>query len=196
MHRDFRMWTATVALLIGVGLAAGLAFVQEFSAEQTTITGGKKEVDKLCYRPDRWRLETKGGMFPDITIFRLDKKLIWKLFPKERQYMEIPLTPEDLPLPERITGEIDRRVVGQEEIEGLICDKLVIRYSSASAEGGVAEMYLWISQQLKVPLRTEAPDLNWRTELKDIKMGPQADELFEVPQGYEVFAPSLEFFIH
>jgi hypothetical protein len=187
---------AIVALLWGLGLTSSLAFAQEFSAKQTTITQGKKQVDVLYYRPDRWRMEAKGGPFSDVTIFRLDKKVVWKLFPNERKYMEIPLIPEDLPLPERITGEIDRKVVGQEEIEGLICDKLVVRYSSESAEGGVAEMYLWISQQLKVPLRTEAPDLNWRTELKDIEIGPQADELFEIPQGYEAFAPPLGFFIH
>ena len=115
---------------------------------------------------------------------------------QRQKYMEVPLSPEDLPLPERITGEIERKAVGQEEIEGLLCDELVVRYSSETAEGGVAEMYFWISQQLKVPIRTEAADLNWKTELKDIKIGPQVDELFEIPQGYEAFVPPLEFLFH
>ncbi|MDH7500735.1 MAG: DUF4412 domain-containing protein [candidate division NC10 bacterium] len=183
-------------LLTGMVCLIGSAFAQEFSGEQTTISQGRKEVDLLYFRPDRWRMEAKDADFPDITIFRLDKKVVWKLFPLEKKYMEIPLRPEDLPVPEKIMGEIDRKVVGQEEVEGQMCDKLIVRYSSESAEGGVAEMTFWISQQLQVPIRTEAPELGWRTEIKGIKMGPQADSLFEIPQGFEVFVPPLEFFLH
>jgi hypothetical protein len=85
-------------------------------------------------------------------------------------------------------------MVGQEEIDGFLCDKMIIRYASESGEGGIAEMSVWISQQLRVPLRTEAPDLDWKVELKRIQVGPQADGLFEIPQGYERFAPPAEFF--
>jgi len=196
MRPYLRSWLTLFILLAGLVCLVGLAFAQEFSAEQTTITRGRAEIDLLYYRPDRWRMEAKDADFPDITIFRLDKKVVWKLFPLEKKYLQIPLSPEDLPIPEKITGEIERKVVGQEEIEGQMCDKLIVRYSSESAEGGVGEMYFWISQQLKVPIRTEAPDLDWKTEIKKIKMGPQADQLFEVPQGFEAFVPPLEFFLH
>ena len=193
MRHPFGKWPTVLVMLLGLCAIASAVVAQEFSADQITITGGKKEVDTLYYRPDRWRVEEQGGAFPVVTIFRLDKKVIWRIMPKDKKYMEIPLMPEDLPLPERFPGEIERKVVGQEEIDGFLCDKMIIRYSSESGESGIAEMSLWISQQLKVPLRTEAPDLDWKTELKRIQAGPQADGLFEVPQGFESFVPPKEF---
>jgi hypothetical protein len=193
MRHPFGKWPTVLVMLLGLCAVASVVVAQEFSADQITITRDKREVDTLYYRPDRWRIEEQGGAFPVVTIFRLDKKVIWRIMPKDKKYMEMPLTPEDLPLPEKFPGEIDRKVVGQEEIDGFLCDKMVIRYSSESGESGIAEMSLWISQQLKVPLRTEAPDLDWKTELKRIQAGPQADGLFEVPQGFESFVPPKEF---
>jgi len=167
----------------------GWGWAQEFSADQLTIRGTFKQEDSIYFRPDRWRVEAKGGPFPEIIIVRLDKKAVWKLLPQERRYIEMPLRPEDLPVPERIPGEIERKVVGQEQIEGYLCDKLLIRYTYGGAEGEASEMYLWVSPELKAPLRTEAPDLDWKTELRNIRVGPQRDDLFEVPPGYDRFEP-------
>ena len=82
-------------------------------------------------------------------------------------------------------------MVGQEQIEGYLCDKLLIRYTYGGAEEEGSEMYLWVSPELKAPLRTEAPDLDWKTELRNIKAGPQSDDLFEVPPGYDRFEPPV-----
>jgi hypothetical protein len=180
-----------VLLLVGFALALRPAYSQEFSAEQTTITPTGKEVSTLFYRPDGWRVEPKGGRHTDISIFRLDKKIIWVLLPKEKRFMEAPLTEEDMPLPARIPGEIDRKVVGQEEVEGFACDKLSVRYSKGEEIG---EMTFWVSRQLKVPLRSEAPDMGWKSELKMIKVGPQPNGLFELPPDYTFFNPPMEFF--
>jgi len=176
-------------ILLGFGLASSPSYAQEFSAEEITITPMAKEVGILYHRPDRWRLEVKGETHTDISIFRLDKKVAWILLPKEKKYMEVPLTEEDMPLPARIAGEIDRVVVGQEEVEGFNCDKLVVRYSK---ENEVREMIFWVSPQLGVPLRSEASDLGWVAELKKIKVGAQPDELFEAPANYERFGPPMD----
>ncbi len=176
--------------LLELALAPGPGYAQEFSAEQTTITQVTTEVGILYHRPDRWRSEIKGENHTDISIFRLDKKVIWVLLPKEKKYMEIPLTEDDMPLPARIAGEIDRAVVGQEKVEGFTCDKLVVRYSQ---ENEVYEMIFWVSPQLGVPLRSEAPALGWKSELKKIKVGAQPDELFEAPANYERFSPPMDF---
>ena len=173
-------------LLLGLGLAPGPSYAQEFSAEQTVVTQTTQEVGTLFHRPDRWRLEVKGEKHTDISIFRLDKKVVWILLPKEKEYMEASLTEEDVPLPARIAGEVDRAVMGREEVEGFLCDKLVVRYSKGDEIG---EMVFWVSSQLGVPLRSEAPDLGWKAELKNIKLGAQPDELFEIPPGYEMFNP-------
>jgi outer membrane lipoprotein-sorting protein len=187
MACQYRIWPFFFGfLLLGFGLAPSPSYAQEFSAEQTTITQMTKEVGILYHRPDRWRLEVKGEKHTDISIFRLDKKVIWILLPKEKEYMEASLTEEDVPLPARIVGEVDRAVVGQEEVEGFTCDKLVVRYSK---ENEVCEMIFWVSRQLGVPLRSEAPDLGWKAELKNIKLGAQPDEFFEIPPGYEMFNP-------
>jgi len=187
------IWIGTVAVLLGLlslGPEAGLARAQEFSADQIVITSNMKEMGTLYYRPDRWRLETKMGERETICIFRVDKKLIWTILPKDKKYIEVSLLDDDLPLPKKIVGEIERIVVGQEEVEGFLCDKLVVRYSK---EDEICEMRYWIPKELGVPIRSEAPDLNWRNELKNIRGGPQPDELFEVPSGYELFVPPLNF---
>lgn len=191
MRRYLLGFMALILWLLAAGGEARSGWSQEFSADQLTIRGTFKQEDRLYFRADRWRVEAKGGSFPDIIIVRLDKKVIWKLLPQERRYIEMPLRPEDLPVPETIPGEIERKVVDQEEIEGFLCDKLVIRYTYGGDEGEVSEMYLWISRELKAPLRTEAPDLDWKTELRNIKVGPQGEDLFEIPPGYERFEPPV-----
>ena len=115
MHQRFRMWPSMVAFLIALGGVAAFALAQEFSAEQITISGVKKEVDRLYCRPDRWRIEAKDEASPEITIFRLDKKVIWQLLPKEKKYVQMPLSQEDLPLPERMVGEMERKIIRSEE---------------------------------------------------------------------------------
>jgi hypothetical protein len=187
------IWLGTVATLLGLlsqGPEAGLAWAQEFSADQIVTTSNMKEVGTLYYRLDRWRLETRVGEYETISIFRLDKRLVWTLLPKDKKYMEMPMLDDDLPLPAKIVGEIERAVVGQEEVEGFLCDKLVVRYSK---EDEICEMRYWIPKELGVPIRSEAPDLNWKNELKNIRGGSQPDELFEVPSGYELFVPPLDF---
>jgi len=190
MTCQYRIWPFFFGfLLLGFGLASSPSYAQEFSAEQTTITQMTTEVGILYHRPDRWRLEVKGEKHTDISIFRLDKKVVWILLPKEKEYMEASLTEEDVPLPARIVGEVDRAVIGREEVEGFLCDKLVVRYSK---EDEIGEMVFWVSSQLGVPLRSEAPDLGWKAELKNIKLGAQPDEFFEIPPGYERFNPPLD----
>jgi len=190
MTIQYRTWPFFLGfLLLGLGLVPSSSDAQDFSAEQTVITRATKETGTLFHRPDRWRLEVKGEKHTDISIFRLDKKVIWILLPKEKQYMAGSLSDEDVPLPARIPGEIDRAVVGQEEVEGFMCDKLMVRYSKGDEVG---EMVFWVSPQLGVPLRSEAPDLGWKVELKNIKLGPQPDELFEPPADYGLFTPPMD----
>jgi hypothetical protein len=179
----------SVLFLAGLGLASSPSCAEEFSAEQATITRSTTEVSALHYRPDRWRLEVKGKGHSDIAIFRLDKKLIWILLPNDKRYMQAVLAPEDLPLPGRIPGEIDRSVVGQEDVEGFVCDKVVVRYSKGDE---TCEMIFWVSRKLGVPLRSEAPDLGWKTEVQKIQLGPQPDSLFEIPADYEFFDPPMD----
>lgn len=190
MIRQCWIWPFFLAfLLLGLGLSSSPSYAQDFSAEQWVTTEATEEVGTLFHRPDRWRLEVQGEKHTDVSIFRLDKKVIWILLPKEKKYMEGILTEEDLPLPARIPGEIDRAVVGQEKVEGFICDKLVVRYSKGE---GVGEMVFWLSPQLGVPLRSEAPDFGWKAELKNIKLATQPDELFEIPAGYELFSAPMD----
>ena len=187
------IWLGTVAVLLGLlslGPEAGLAWAQEFSADQIVITSNMKEMGTLYYRPDRWRLETKMGERETICIFRVDKKLIWTILPKDKKYIEVSLLDDDLPLPAKIAGEIERAAVGQEEVEGFLCDKLIVRYSKGDEVG---EFRYWIPKELGIPIRSEAPDLDWKNELKNIKLGPQSDELFEVPPGFELFVSPTDF---
>ena len=46
-------------------------------------------------------------------------------------------------------------------------------------------MYQWIATDINFPVKTASVDGSWTTEYKNIKMGGQPDDLFEVPDGYQ-----------
>ncbi len=172
--------TAALLLLL---LVPCLAFAIEFSADTiTTFEGQGKTNGKMFYKPDKFRMEMK--MHEDmIMITRVDKKVVWNIMTGEKMYMEMPIDLSQKPkVEEKFEGEIDRKQVGTETIDGHTTKKYLITYKVDNKQ---EQVYQWMATDIYFPVKTAALDGSWTQEFKNIKIGSQPDSLFEVPAGYQ-----------
>lgn len=173
------------AVLFAVLFAASSAFAVEFSADTISSFQGDKQLKgKLFFKIDRFRMEMKPhNDMSMVIITRLDKKVAWNLMPETKMYMEIPFDMKNKPkIDEKYEGEIERKEVGRETIDGHPTIKYLITYK---VDNDKHQVYQWLATDIKMPVKTAAVDGSWSQELKNIKMGSQSDSLFELPAGYQ-----------
>jgi len=177
---------STVAAVIISVCCALNACAADFSADIVNTAGGRTTQGKIYMAGNKIRMETAEG----VTITRMDKKVVWILMPGERMYMEQAFDQSKAPqTSESVTGEVERKKVGQETIEGKKADKYEIVYM---ADNKKETMYQWVLPEIKMPVKMVVPGKNgWSMEYKNLKMGKQPDSLFEVPAGYEKFAMQM-----
>lgn len=172
------------------GEAAVAKMPPEMSA--TVISGsGKQSVkSKFAMKGLKFRMESEqaGGSY---TIVRRDLKKVWMVMPATKSYMEMEeVKQEEAPMPEeKVKGEISRKVVGSETIDGHPCTKYEV---TAKVDEKTMVVYQWWANDIGFPVKTAAVDGSWYTEYRDIKIGAQPDSIFEVPAGYRKMSmPSI-----
>jgi hypothetical protein len=173
------------AVFLAVLFAASLSLAAEFSADTiSTFQGDKQLKGKLFFKVDRFRMEMKPhNDMSMVIITRLDKKVAWNLMPETKMYMEIPFDMKNKPkIDEKYEGEIERKEVGRETIDGHPTIKYLITYQ---VDNEKHQVYQWLATDIKMPVKTTAVDGSWGQELKNIKTGPQSDSLFEIPVGFQ-----------
>jgi hypothetical protein len=177
------MFKKIAFILLVVFLFAGTVQAVEFSADSiTTQKNGEKMTGKVYFKPDRFRMDMK--VHEDmVVITRVDKKVAWNIMPKEKIYMEMPFDLINKPkVDEKVEGEIERKQVGAETIDGHPTKKYLITYKSGNKTD---QVYQWMATDINFPVKTAAIDGSWSQEFRNIKMGPQPNSLFEVPAGYQ-----------
>lgn len=171
-------------IVLFVLLLAGTAFALEFSADTVMTAKGMKTTGKIYFSGEHFRMDMTSPR-PMTTITLLDKKVVWSIMPEEKMYMEIPFNPKREPIvKDKVQGEVDRKLVGTDEIDGHPAKKYLVTYKNG---GEKMQMYQWIATDLNFPVKTEAVDGSWSQEYKNIKTGPQPASLFKVPAGYKKF---------
>ena len=173
-----------VSTLVLVGLwLAGSTFAAEFSADMVMTSGGSTTTSKVFMKGEKSRMESQGQ--PGYTIVRNDKKVMWMVMTDQKMYMEMAPDPKQAPQGDKVTGEVSRKLIGKETIDGRSTEKYEVTFK----EGNKTEkMYQWIATDIKFMVKMAAVDGSYTMEYKNIKMGPQADSLFEVPSGYKKMA--------
>jgi outer membrane lipoprotein-sorting protein len=80
----------------------------------------------------------------------------------------------------------EAKLVGKEQVEG----RTVEKWETTMSRPGQQAMrsVQWLDPELGVPVRGEGPDGS-SFALRNIKVGPQAAELFTVPAGYQKLTP-------
>ncbi len=179
------MFKKFFAVLICVFLFSGTALAVEFSADTImTYKGGGSTNGKIYYKADKFRMDmsTPAEM---IVITRMDKKIVWNIMPAEKMYMEMPFDLKNRPkVEEKYEGEVERKEVGSETIDGHPTKKYLITYKSGKE---TSQVYQWLATDINFPVKTAAVDGSWSQEFRNIKTGSQPDSLFEVPAGYQKF---------
>jgi hypothetical protein len=171
------------ALSLFVFLFSGTAIAVEFSAETiTTLKGGHQSKGKIYFKQDRFRMELRE---PEemIVITRIDKQVVWNVMPAAKMYLEMPFNIQNKPkVEEKFEGEIERKEVGRETIDGHPTIKYLITYK---ADDRKEQVYQWFATDIKFGLKTAAVDGSWTQEFRNVRMESQQDSIFELPSGYQ-----------
>jgi hypothetical protein len=152
---------------------------RDFAADQVILDDGKvMEAGKIYVSGLKSRTEGIVGL---TIIVRRDKQLSWTLNPKSKTYTEKAMTAEELKMAlGDIPGEVSRTRIGSERILGYNCVKYQLTFKSMR---GTDTAILWQAESLGIPIRTEIPNFAI-SELRNIRVGAQPPDLFEVPAGY------------
>lgn len=172
-------------LLVGIisfFILIGVVLAEDFSADIVNTAGGRSFQGKIFVSKQKTRMEMPGA----ITIARMDEKVAWVLMPAQQMYMEQPINPATLATSAKMSGEIERKLIGSDIIEGRKADKYRVVYTDNSGKRWV--MLQWFLAGLNIPVKSAAEDASWSMEYKNIKRGAQPDALFEVPVGYKKFS--------
>jgi hypothetical protein len=159
-------------------ICVGTARAVEFSADMVIQPKGDEAMTgKIFVKGDKVRQETSEEGEAQIMIIRPDKKVTWMLTPDDKTYMEMPYQSEDKTF-EEWTAEKEKsaKFLGEETVSGLACKKY------ESIDDG-EKTFFWISKQFPFPIKVE--DAEVTMEYKNVKEGPIAESLFELPAGYQ-----------
>jgi hypothetical protein len=98
-------------------------------------------------------------------------------------YMEMPIDLKNKPMvEEKFQGEIERKQVGSETIDGHPTKKYLITYKVNQKK---EQVYQWWATDIDFPVKTAAVDGSWTQEFRNVRLGAQPNSLFEVPAGYQ-----------
>jgi hypothetical protein len=179
------MFKKCFLFLLFILLFSGMASALEFSADTiTTMKDGQKVAGKMFFKPDKFRMDMKTNE-DMIMITRIDKKVVWNIMIKQKMYMEMPFDLKNKPkVEEKYPGEIERKLVGNETIDGHPTKKYLITYKHGNKKD---QVYQWLATDINFPVKTSAVDGSWIQEFKNIRIGSQPNSLFELPAGYKKF---------
>lgn len=162
---------------------AAVKMPQAMSASVVHTAAGKTSKSKMYINSGKFRMESEemGGSY---MIVRRDLKKVWMVMAQNKSYMELPEGKEsETPMPdEKMKGEVSRKELGKETIDG----HPAVKYEVTAKMGDkTSTFYQWMATDINFPVKVAAVDGSWTAEYKDIKIGPQADSLFEIPAGFQ-----------
>ncbi len=176
------------ALLLSVAVCLSTAAyaekLQPFSAEIVTTgssTPDKAVTAKLFSAGTKLRMEVMGN----VMIMDLTAKKSFMLMPAQKMAMEIPLQ-ANANAPKPMIGDnpcsfdpsLSCKDLGSEKMGGRAAHKWQVTQKTGSVST------VWVDNKIGFPLKTESKEV--KSELKNIKEGAQAAELFEIPKDYQM----------
>lgn len=169
-------------IAVGLCLLASTALALEFSADMVSANRDGTFSGRIFVAENKVRTEAAGA----ISIVRLDRNITWVIMPDQKVYMEQPINPMMVSgASEKRPGEIERKFLGNEDVDG----RPAAKYRIVCESNGMRETVLqWSDRASSVPLKVSAEDGSWSVTYKNLKVGPQDPSLFEVPEGYTKFS--------
>lgn len=165
----------------------GTLTAEDFAADVVNRTASGSVSGRIFVSKDKVRLETG----PIIMITRIDRNTAFIVMPEQKTYIEQRIDPNIIAISsEKMPGEIERKFIGEETIEGRNVKKYRVTYNSKNGE---VPIFQWIDNDLLMPVKAASTDGSWEFELSKIVPGPQSDSVFSIPDGYKkLVIPSVE----
>ena len=186
--RLFYRWLfGLVIALVLVPFAAG-AHAAGFSAEMLIEQQGQKQPVKLFIKNRQIRAEMEDTFGQkQILVSRPGKDQTFMLYPQSKGYMAFPATAVRLPVDpdeEAVKKIGTRTLIGQEDLEGYLCDKYEIAFFNKYR----GRMLVWVARKLNFPIQMiqvdGPPGGSLVRKLTHITEQPIDDSMFGVPEGY------------
>jgi len=161
----------------------GVAWGAEFSALMMVKDDAKVMPGKIQVSDGKLRQEFADEGGQTITIVRPDLKVVWVILPRQRSYMEIPLTTklpgQFIQIPPQALG---KRLVGQERLNGYDTEKYEV---SVPVGRGLEKQTYWVAVKLGLPIKMECRERQFSLEYKSIREEKVPDRLFALPPGLQ-----------
>ena len=141
-------------ILVILLCASGWSSAYDLSADTVMIEDGERQDGKIYIKGDKYKIQRDGES--EYIVLRHDRGIMWVVMPNEKMYVQLPLDPKKTPrISEKNPGEISRRLLGTEIIEGHPADKFEITVKEGSR---TESFYQWTAKDLNFPIRTTALD--------------------------------------
>lgn len=158
----------------------------EYSADSITETKDLTIKGKVFNGTGKQRNESSIKGTDQISIIRMDKKLFWMLMPKQKMYMEHAIEETSGSGADSSSLDIEQTVVGKEKVNGINTTKSKI--TATAQDGSKFVGFMWTTKEgimVKMDATSnKGSNARIKTELKNLKIGKQAADLFEIPEGY------------
>jgi hypothetical protein len=173
-------WLGFWCLLL-VLVVPGVAWGAEFSASMMVKDDAKVMPGKIYVHDDKMRQEFADERGETITIVRPDQKVVWVILPRQRTYMEFPLT-KKLPgqfiqIPPQALG---KHPVGQERLNGYDTEKYEVNVPVGRS---LEKQTYWVAAKLGLPIKMECRERQFSLEYKSIREEKVPERLFNLPPG-------------
>jgi hypothetical protein len=187
-YRISQRWLTSLITVIVLLAIADPAWTAEFSADTIIDRLGQKQQVKLYIKNRQIRAEMEDTFGQkQILISRPGKDQTFMLYPETKTYMRLPAVAVQSPVGqnEAALKKIGKRqLVGQENVEGYLCDKYEITYYNKY----LGKMMVWVARKLEYPIQmiqvSGPPGNSVDRKLTNIKEHRVQDSLFNLPDGY------------
>lgn len=164
-------------------VAAPAVLAAEFSADIVVTQDGQQMMGKTYVKDKMIRMEINQAGMSLVTITNLRDDVAWMLNSADKTYLEVADVADDMPNDDEALEKVATpKSLGEETVNGYRCEKVEYVFHDPS----MGAMIQWKSKELEYPIktRTDGPDGQIVTELKNIREGGVSDELFRIPAGY------------
>ena len=165
----------------------------EYSADRIMETDQGTFEGKVYSAKDKERSETHLQGMQTVMILRRDRQVGWTLMPTQKMYRQMDLAKaaeQSASVPQDV---VDITEEGPESVEGHAATKYKMVMKDRSAGG-----LIWITAEgipVKMDMLSKSGSARTRVTvtLKNLQIGPQDPQLFEVPEGYSALPASGRF---
>jgi hypothetical protein len=186
MNTRWSLLGAVGALIFAADLHAATLPVPtvEYSAERLIETDAGAFTGKIYSAQNKERSESAMQGMETVTILRHDRQVGWMLMPAQKMYQELDFSEAQKQVGSAPQDQVEITEVGSESVEGFASTKYKMLMKDGSAGG-----FIWITQEgipVKMDLLSKSGGQKTRVTmtLKNLKIGAQDPQLFELPTGY------------